>query len=347
MPEGSESFAYHACALYSGGSYRELARLKKNYGTFSEAKSNLPIPARLLEQAQTSFDSFHTQDGRLILEHDAEYPALLREISWAPFGLYLFGKLPPPDMTCLAVVGTRKTTPAGKETARSFSRTFAQKGVGIVSGLALGIDAAAHVGALEAKGYTLAVLATGVDHIYPRHHAGLAKQILEQGGGILSEYPPGSPAFPYRFLERNRIVSGISQGTFVIEAPERSGSLATARFALEQNRSVFVLPGSATHPNFAGSHNLIRNGAELVTDPAHILEALGLATVSAPAQVPKGENPDEEQILQALTGFTTPLDIDKIIELTNLETQVVTQTLGFLVLKNSVTETHGGYMIKN
>jgi DNA processing protein len=256
-------------------------------------------------------------------------------------GVYLRGTLPPAQG--VAIVGTRKATEEGKETAAEFACRLAEAGLGVISGLALGIDAAAHRGALRAKKPTWAVLATGPDKIYPGLHAELGQKILEAGGGILSEYPPGSPPLPYRFLERNRIVSGLCRGTLVIEAPENSGALATARFALDQNRDLFVLPGPAKHPNFRGSHSLIRKGAELVTRPEDILESLGISAVSREEN--PAASPEENAVLRTLGRAGRPLDIDKIIELTNLQTRAVNQVLSFLIIKGAVKETGEGYVL--
>ena len=178
--------------------------------------------------------------------------------------------------TPIAIVGTRRATPEGKIIAKRFARELTSYGIPIASGLAFGIDAAAHEECVATGGATIAVLAGGLDAIYPGSNAALAQKILARHGCIISEYPLGSPPLPYRFLERNRIISGISRGTLVVEAPENSGSLATARYALEANREVFVVPGSTLHPNFKGSHRLIRQGAELVTTPEEIFEAYGI-----------------------------------------------------------------------
>lgn len=261
-----------------------------------------------------------------------------------PHGLYIQGELPTNDLA-LAIVGTRKATGEGLTLAREFSSTLATAGITIVSGLALGIDGAAHKGALEAHGKTLAVVARGLDKYYPATHEKLAEDIISHGGTIISEYPLGSPALPHRFLERNRIVSGLSKGVIVIEAPQESGALATARFALEQNRDVFVVQGPAHHPNFQGSHDLIRSGAELVTLPTHVLMAYGIETKENAEFVPSPENHEEALILKTLRSSSKPLMVDKIIELTNLEAKKVNQTVSLLVLKDIIKEDGEGYYI--
>lgn len=276
---------------------------------------------------------------------DPAYPPLLREITKAPRQLYVRGALPMPHALPLAIVGTRRATQDGIRLARQFGRDLAAAGFVIVSGLAFGIDAAAHEGALEANGACVAVLANGLASVYPHNNRRLAEKILAAGGAIISEYEPGEPPLPYKFIERNRIISGLSKGTLVIEAPEASGSLATAGFALEQNRDVFVVPGSVSHPNFRGANELIRQGAELVTKPEDILAAYGIEMNCAAARRSSARTPEEKLILSALEGVLHPLDVDKIIEATKLEPRIVNQALTFLVLRKAVRETKGQYTI--
>ena len=169
-------------------------------------------------------------------------------------------------------------------------------------------------------------------------------------GAIISEYPLGSPALPHRFLERNRLVSGLSNGVLIIEAPERSGSLATARFALDQNREVFVVPGPITHPNFKGSNQLIREGAALITSPEEIIEVLApeLLTANDSERIEKltlDATNEEKLILEALLKTGKPVNIDKIAELTNLNAKIINQTVSFLIIKNLIKETENGYTI--
>jgi len=341
----TESEAYHALAIAYESNYRAIDALLSANGSWLEAWNNAPTEHRTKTTGRAPLVDLAKQGIRLILRTDADFPPLLREIPWAPHAIYVRGVLPKTDMPTIAIVGTRKATPTGKEAARIFAEAFVRAGCVVASGLALGIDAAAHDGAVQANGITLVVLATGLDRIYPQTNAFLAERILKNGGALISEYPPGSPTLPYRFLERNRIVSGLSQGIVLIEAPRASGSLATARFALDQNRSIFVIPGPATHPNFAGSHDLIRAGAMLVTEPAHVLEDLGVETESVSISNEK-LNPEESAILEALRSVARPVEIDKIIELTHLETHIVNRTLSYLIIRNLVTESAGAYAEK-
>ena len=207
---------------------------------------------------------------------DSSYPSLLREIPDPPAVLYILGDLPDENIPRLAIVGTRKATSNGCLIAKTLARELSEAGFIIVSGLAMGIDTAGHEGVVASQGKTIAVLGNGLNEIYPRLNKNLAEEILKLDGAIISEYPPAEPAFPSNFLARNRIVSGLCLGTIVIEAPERSGSLVTARLALEQNREVFIVPGPANHPNYAGSHQLIREGARLIVSAKDILTDLNI-----------------------------------------------------------------------
>ena len=279
----------------------------------------------------------------------ADYPALLKEIPDAPTRLFCIGSLPPPDSICVAIVGTRKATAQGKEVAKRMATELAANGIVIVSGLAMGIDTMAHEGALLGGGTTLAVLANGLAKIYPAQNTTLAKNLLAAGGAILSEYPPDTPAYPNQFLERNRIVSGLCVATVVIEAPERSGTLATARFALEQGREVFVLPGPADHPNYIGSHRLIRDGARLVATAADICEDLGItrATQPAPQQslFKHAATDAERAIIATLTEAGKPLTIDKLAERTTMEARTINAALASLIMAEAIKETERGYTI--
>ena len=204
-----------------------------------------------------------------------EYPKLLSEITDAPSCIYVRGELKL-NQPLIAVVGTRQATPAGENMAEEFARDLAKAGFGIVSGLALGIDAAAHRGALSAGGVTIAVLGNAIDDIYPPENRDLAESILESGGAIISEYGPGEAIAKNNFIARNRIISALSIAVLVIEAPIHSGALITARTGGEQGKDVFVVPGSVSDLNFEGSHKLIRDGAVLVSSVKDILEDLHL-----------------------------------------------------------------------
>ena len=299
----------------------------------------------------------------IINKEDLRYPALLKEIPDVPEKIYVLGELPldpPANGPKIAIVGTRKATDQGKIIAKKLAEKLANLGVIIVSGLAMGIDTAAHEGAIAAKGKTIAVLANGLDKIYPAQNENLAKKILEFDGAIISEYEPKTPAYESQFLERNRIVSGLSVATIVIEAPERSGSIVTARLAAEQGREVFVFPGPVNHPNYAGSHKLIRDGARLVSSIEDILEDLKnqFPIFNPPVggqfsnnfqnsnfQLDKISDKDQLIIIKTIQKAGQPLNIDKIIEITKLEPQIANQAIAFLTIAEIIKETESGYTL--
>ncbi|HUZ92985.1 MAG TPA: DNA-processing protein DprA [Candidatus Paceibacterota bacterium] len=352
----TETRYYHSLNLLLGSDYRAIARVKRGFGTWEAAWRGQGGGA---EPPAADWDSVGRTGLRLILRESEDYPPLLRETFESPFGIYIKGALPAPAALALAIVGTRKATPEGRGLAGKFAKEIAGAGFIIVSGLAFGIDAAAHAGCLEANGAlrdpnvagpgengtTIAVLAHGLDDFYPKSNRYLGEQIIARGGAVISEYPPGMPALPHRFLERNRIIAGLAQGTLVIEAPERSGSLATARFALEENRDVFVIPGPILHPNYKGSNQLIRQGAALVTDPREILEAYGMGEKETARREASLASPEEKLILSALRSIARPADIDKLIEMTRLEPRVANQAVAFLLLKHLIEENERGYTI--
>ncbi len=340
-----EELFYNALAVFHQSNYHALLKLKERFSGWEAAWRALLATEKTLPDPEKEWQKVAERGMGLLLREHRDYPALLKEIPHAPLGIYFLGAPPKTESLPFAVVGTRKSTSEGRELAREFSRKLAEKGFTIVSGLALGIDAAAHTGCLEAGGATTAVLGNGLDYFYPRTNEKLAEKILASGGSILSEYPPGTPALPHRFLERNRIISGLARGTLVVEAPERSGSLATARFALDQNRDVFIIPGPIAHPNFKGSNQLIRQGAELVTSAEEILEAYGIENKNKVMPDEKTLTSEEKLILSALRSVSGPLDVDKIIEITTLEPRVVNRTLSFLSLKGFIKESGEGYTI--
>lgn len=344
-----EKIAYNALNLALESSHRQLKNLKEASGSWKNAWENYSRLHPTEIDPTIEFKKLEDRKICLVLFEEDEFPKLLKEIPWPPHGLYILGRKEIPTET-LGIVGTRKATLAGKETARLFSKQMAEAGFAIVSGLALGIDTESHRGALEANRPTFAVLATGLDSFYPRINSTLAKMIAEKNGALLSEYPLGSPALPHRFLERNRIISGLSRSLLIIEAPESSGSLATARFALDQNRDIFVIPGPISHPNFKGSNELIRQGAALVTSSEEIIEQLNPALLIAakpnPTDIVNKVSSDEEKaILGILMKAGKPVNIDKIMELTNLNAKITNQVLSFLIIKNLAKETENGYTL--
>lgn len=287
-------------------------------------------------------------DIRLVFNHEPGFPELLAEAHDKPTAVYYRGTLPSGKDRKVSIVGTRKATVVAKEFAERISGELAQSGVSIISGLAMGIDTSAHEGALNIGGKTIAVLANSLDSVYPRQNESLAKRILESGGCLISEYPLGSETLPHRFLERNRIVSGLSPATIVIEAPEDSGSLVTANLALEQNREVFVVPGPVRHENYYGSHKLIRAGARLVTSAAEVLEDLGWQSEASQAasllELPLAKlAPAEKAIFNVLHSAGEALSVDKIQEITKMSVLEVSRSLTFLQIKGLIKEDGGLY----
>ncbi len=293
--------------------------------------------------------------GSLILCTSEHYPPLLGEIPTAPVALYLRGDAGVLLSAQLAVVGSRNPTASGGRTARDFALYLARAGLTITSGLAVGIDAAAHAGALAAPGRTIGVQGCGLDQIYPPEHAALAQGILAQGGALLSEFPPGTPPRRENFPRRNRLISGLSLGTLVVEAARQSGSLITARLATAQGREVFAIPGSIHNPLSRGCHELIRQGAKLVESATDILSELqipyakqsladGANDVSAGAGRPLGLDKDYEILLDAL-GFE-PASIDQLVERTGLPSSNLASMLLILELEGRVGPHAGGRYLR-
>ncbi|MEM7277025.1 MAG: DNA-processing protein DprA [Pseudomonadota bacterium] len=243
-------------------------------GLNSEAITRLRKPASGVEKLHQWLEGENTH---FVPFNDERYPDLLREIRDAPPLLYVRGNVDALKFPLLAIVGTRKPTAGGKDTARQFAAELAKNGLGIISGMALGIDTEAHLGALDAGGLTLAVLGTGIDRVYPAANRDLAHRLANEGT-LISEFPLGSEPQKFNFPRRNRIISALSLGTLVVEAAQRSGSLISARLAAEQGRDVFAIPGSIHNPMARGTHQLIREGARLVESTADIFTELAPLT---------------------------------------------------------------------
>lgn len=278
----------------------------------------------------------------MITEEDATYPPILKEIPVPPIMLYGHGSRELlAQKICVAVVGTRRPTPYGLDATETMVSALAGAGLAIVSGLATGIDTKAHTVALAKKGHTIAVLGSGIDgaSIFPPQNRGLAERIAGSGGAVISEYAPGTPAVKEHFPLRNRIISGLSRGTLVVEARERSGALITARYALEQNRDVFAVPGSIFSATSAGPLALIREGALAVTSGAHILDALGIDPAAATRDTTNQNLGNQEKTLLAL--LETPESVDAIKEKTGLATAAIMASLSLLELKGYVRHCGG------
>lgn len=284
--------------------------------------------------------------GRIVTWGGADYPPLLAAIADPPPVLFVYGDPAVLALPQLAVVGSRNPTHLGEEIATDFAQVLAAAGLVITSGLALGIDAAAHRGALAGGGTTLAVLGTGPDRIYPARHRDLAHAIVQGGGALVSEYPPGTPALPGNFPRRNRIISGLSLGTLVVEAALRSGSLITARSASEQGREVFAIPGSIHNPLARGCHRLLRDGAKLVETAQDVVEELA-PQLRAAIEDHDVENKEQFSLdtdycrLLDCVGYE-PTPVDRLVERSGLTADVVSSMLLILELEGYVTVAPGG-----
>jgi DNA processing protein len=304
------------------------------------------------QAAEADLAWLEAPDHHLLTWSDPRYPSRLREIGDAPPVLFVHGD---PDLLAhpqLAVVGSRNPTPTGREIAAAFAEHLAACGLGITSGLALGIDAAAHQGALAAAGITIAVAGTGLDRVYPRQHRELAHRIADSGA-LVSEFPIGTSVRPEHFPRRNRIISGLSLGTLVVEAARQSGSLITARCAVEQGREVFAIPGSIHNPLSRGCHQLLREGAKLVETARDVLEELGSIAAPEPAaEVGRAAAPeagpawdsDYRQLLDSLGFEPTPVDV--LVQRSGLTAETVSSMLLMLELHDEVASTSGGLYVR-
>lgn len=292
---------------------------------------------------EKEWEKLDKENIKVILQDNAQYPSLLKEIHQPPFFLYAKGQLIKEDDNAIAVVGARQITQYGQQATYDLVLPLSQNGITIVSGLARGVDTLAHKSALDANGRTIAVLGSGIDRqsIYPSENRYLADKIIEQGA-ILSEYPIGTLALPYHFPARNRIISGISKGVLVIESKEKSGTLLTAKHALEQNRDIFAIPGSIYSQYSKGTNALIKLGAKLVTCSGDILDELNIASVQSLPLKNTDEtifDPKEKIIFKSLSK--EPTHIDKIIELTKLDTPDALSILALMEIKGLVRNLGG------
>lgn len=292
-----------------------------------------PEPERLAQSLRWLDAPGH----HLVTWLDADYPPLLRETADPPMLLYAKGRRELITGNCLAIVGSRSATPQGEANAEAFAELLSQAGLGIVSGLALGIDAAAHRGGLKGQGSTVAVVGTGLDRVYPARNKALAHEIAEKGL-LLSEFPLGTASAPGHFPRRNRIIAGLSHAVLVVEAALNSGSLITARLALEQGREVMAIPGSIHSPLAKGCHALIKQGAKLVECAQDIVEALAWPVMPPPA--PTGADTESEPLLQQL-GFD-PMSLDELAARSGLTVEALSAKLLTLELEGRIAQLPGG-----
>ncbi len=378
-----ECFFYNAVAITLLGDRRAINKARQDSQNWAETYAmvaerirnegvGLPLygkgaPPSRIPDPERSASELEKAGIRILLATDPLFPRSLREIPHPPNAIYIKGNFPmrtggaDGSARTIAIVGTRQATQEGKVIARRFGAALSSAGFAIASGLAFGIDGAGHEGCLATHGGSaIAVLAGGLATVHPRNHEYLARKILAADGVLVSEYPFHEPPFARRFIERNRLVSGLSRGILVIEAPEGSGALSTARFAFEQNRDVFVLPGNVSQKNYRGSNRLIRQGAELVASPEDIFETYGMV-IKNPHGTSDGYTghtavrgaltPEENLVLEAIacmeSGGAAAADVDKISAMAKLEPRIVNQTLAFLIIKNIVKENADGFAMNN
>lgn len=321
-------------AWQAGGAELQAAGLDKRTTLSITTRRTILNPDEEMERLDKS-------GVRALTWHDADYPNRLKEIYDLPPLLYVRGALWPDDERSVSVVGTRKPSAYGRGIADSLSHELAVAGVTIVSGLARGIDGVAHRAALDAGRRTIAVMGSGVDVIYPSEHANLADRIVENGA-IISEHPLGAKPDARNFPRRNRILSGMTLGTLVIEGGRKSGALITAKHALEENREVFAVPGDISRPSSEGTNWLIKeSGAKLITNCSDILEELNISSVGEQIEMtalfPEDEN--ESQVLKYVTY--DPIHIDEVIRNAGLGISVVSGVLAMMELKGLVRQVGG------
>lgn len=354
---------YLALVLTTGVGPITLAALLEHFGSAAAVLTASPeelaaIPgvgvalsrrirsAEFRELACQTIEVCERDSIQILRPEAAAFPRLLRELADPPSVLYVRGELKVQDQLAIAIVGTRGASHYGRAQAERFARSLARAGLTIVSGLARGIDAAAHRGALEAQGRTIAVLSSGVHEIYPPQHEELAEQIIASGA-LVSEMPPFTKPKKGMFPQRNRLISGLALGTLVIEAAERSGALITARHAGEQGREVFAMPGLVSTPVARGCHALIRDGAYLTQDPEDIVDQLGSLVegvqiaadkhVRHPAQLQLNEQ--ESAVLHAI-GLE-PTDINRVVQESGLPVARVLSTLSVLEVRHLIRRVSG------
>jgi len=338
--------------------FSQSAATLRQLGSDKLASALLAEPPNLAAQLQTTLDWLQAGDDRCVVTlGDAAYPPELLDIEDPPLMLYMLGTLAQQAQAAtkqiavkLAIVGSRNPTPQGEANARQFAKAFGSAGLCVVSGLALGVDGAAHDGALLGGGDTIAVVGTGLDRVYPKRHLALAHRIARQGM-LLSEFPLGTPPLTANFPKRNRIISGLSRGTLVVEAALQSGSLITARLAAEQGKEVFAIPGSIHSPQSRGCHALIKQGAKLVELAQDVLEELNLpatglaesaasASQSADGEAAAAAQPADGPLLAAL-GFDA-VSLDALQARTGLDTARLQAQLLELELNGQVARLPGG-----
>ncbi len=311
------------------------------------------IKREFYEKAEEELEKVKESGGDILILDDGSYPYLLREIADPPITLYVKGNWQACfDAPCVAVVGSRRASTYGENASEMLSRDLAANGVCIISGLARGIDTAAHRGAIKGQGKTIAVLGTGINQVYPKENARLVEEILDSGGAVVSQFPLETPPLRDNFPYRNRIISGLSLGVLIVEASERSGSLITARLAMEQNREVMAVPGNITSKNSFGTNYLIKSGAKLVQQwqdavaelpseisakilPPKIDDKINVEDAAQNAQQPDGLN-ENEKLIWSMLSADGEIHIDELLDKSGLSFGDLNNVLVSLDLKDLI-----------
>ena len=325
---GDLETAWHA----DSGALKQAGMDRRALYNLSRVRSQIDLDAEMAK-----LDKHHVT---VLTWEDDAYPSLLKQIYAPPPVLYVRGTLSIDDEWAVGVVGTRRATSYGKQVARMLGADLARSNVTVVSGLARGIDGIAHQAALDAGGRTIAVMACGLDQVYPPEHRKLAQAIVENGA-LVSDYPLGTRPEARNFPPRNRIISGLSLGVVVVEAGRRSGALITAEFALEQGREVFAVPGNIVSRTSVGSNRLIRDGARMVLGVQDILEELNLTMIEhqAEARAFLPADPTEARLLNLVSD--DPTHVDELCRQSNLPIHEVSSTLAMMELKGMVRQVGG------
>jgi DNA processing protein len=323
--------------------FTDKKRFNMLYKSFLENNS---IPSDLLNKEDFLFSKREIKKAeklniKIIPFDSPYYPELLKKISDFPIVLYVKGSIKSTDKLSISIVGSRRCTRYGQSVAKKFSEAFASLGITIVSGLALGIDSEAHIGAINGKGRTIAVIGSGLDRVYPASNKKLAEKIWNGFGSVISEFPFGTEPRPFNFPFRNRIISGLTYGTLVIEAAKKSGSLITARLAAEQGRDVFAVPGNITSKMSEGTNALIKDGAIPVTEPDDILSYIsafnGLFVKGKVVEL----SPDEQKIIESLEN--TSETVSGISRKTGITEQQLISILTYMEVKGLIKRNGGRY----
>lgn len=316
---------------------------EKDCHTIKQARKDLDIYA--------SYAASCKQGIRFITVFSPDYPKRLKELPDKPYALFMKGSLPKEEACSVAMVGARRCTPYGEKHSYEFARRLSECGVQIISGLARGIDGMGHRGALMGNGKTFAVMGNGVDICYPREHIGLYEDILSCGGGIISEFPPGTPPQGYHFPRRNRIISGLSDAVLVMEAKEKSGSLITADAGLEQGKDVYALPGPVDSALSGGCNKLIAQGAGVLLSPEWLLEELGISSNDISGKISQ-KSTETKKVLETKENMVYssvclhPKSVNELIEETRLPAKEVLGCLAALEIEGAIRQVSKNYYVR-